>query len=604
MKQSNALLAAWLVLIAALVAALVYFTISSQTAAPALPDAPVVRVEPRPTPKSTDRKPPTPDSGRRRTRPPDSPPKAVEVTGIVNDRDGKPVAGAHVELFRQTSKPGQPDTPPDVDELRVVSQIVSVPTDSWELPRRLENWTQGADAQDEQPGPALATAESKDDGTFAIQLEARSGRGPFRLTAQKEELGTATVAGVDPGERVVVQLGQAAAFAGVVVTEVDSAPVAGARVKLEGGTRSYAGATGADGRFAIEDVSPGFYQLSVAAKGKTPLFETGFRIAAGDPNPYTLRLPRGTTLRVRCTIDADAAVAPAGGHRTGDPVANAQVVAFSEATYAYVIGRTGGDGVVEFQGLPAGRYVLNGLVAGLVSMGEEQVEIGRNELTKEASVLFEPAVETPIEVVDQDGRPVAGMDFYSLNTDEAYDALRSMKVGTTDGDGKIKFAFEWEGPRCAIYGFKQGYTFVRAYPDQYDSGEAIRLVAKKPIRVRGLVKTEDGHAVPDAAVEISVVEEDPDKFDDVRLEVRSDADGRYDFPFLPRVQGISLMATAPDGAATDIADLELDESKSDYTIDLLLETAESMAPKAPAQRAAPAPRVPPPPMNDGKGEKK
>lgn len=595
MKQSNALLVAWLVLIFVLAGAVAYFTINAHTSAPTPPDVPVVKVDPKPTQKPPERKPPVPSTNRKRTGADGTPARALEIAGIVRDRDGKPVAGAHVALFRQTTKPGQPETPPDVDELRIVSQIVYVPTESWELPRRLENWTQGTEAQADAPGAELASAESKDDGTFSIALEQRLGAGPFRLTAQKADVGSASVAGVDPKTRVDVQLGQATSFAGVVITEVDSTPVAGARVKLEGGSRSYAGATGDDGKFAIDDVSPGFYQLSVSAKGRTPLFESGFRVAVNDPNPYTLRLPRGATLRVKCSVEVSDAPANASGtHRNGDPVANAQVVAFSEATYAYVMGKTNSDGVVEFQGLPSGKYSLNALAQGLVSMGEEPVEIGKNDLTKDGSVLFEPAVETPIEVVDPDGRPVAGMDFYSLNVDEAYDALRSVKVGTTDGEGRIKFAFEFDGPRCAIYGFKQGYSFVRAYPDDYQEGAPMRLVAKKPIRVRGLVKTEDGHAVPDAVVEISVTPDgDEASFDDVRLEVRTDTEGRYDFPFLPRVAGISLTATAPDGVSTDVADLELDEAKADYQIDLALETAQSMAPKQGVPRPVPKPGTAP-----------
>ena len=597
MKQSSALLAAWLVLIVALAGALVYFTLKSQDAAPAVPDPPVVHVEPRQAPKVPDKKPVMPPQPRKRGGTDAAPARPQSVNGVVHDRDGKPVPGAQVALYRQVVKPGQPETPPDVEELRLVSQIVYVPTDSWELPRRLENWTQGAEPQAEDAGAPLATTESKDDGTFTIGLDLRMGNGPFRLTAQKADLGTATVSGVDARQAVVLQLGQAAAFAGVVITEVDSVPVEGARVKLEGGSRSYGGVTGPGGKFAIDDVSPGLYQLSVAAKGKTPLFETGFRVAPNDPNPYTLRLPRGTSLRVKCTVEVnDAAPAPAGAHRTGEPVANAQVVAFSESSYAYVLGKTNADGIVEFQGLPAGKYTVNGLAPKLVSMAEEGVDINRNELTQEVALIFEPAVETPIEVVDADGRPVAGMDFYTVNVDEAYDALRSVKVGTTDTDGRIKFSFEFDGPRCAVYGFKQGYAFVRAAPESYDSGDPIKLVAERPIRVRGIVKSEDGHAVPDAVVEISVMpDDDKQSFDDVRMEVRSDADGRYDFPFLTRVAGISLTAIAPDGTSTDIVDLELKDGKSDYDLDLLLETAESVTPKQVPPRKPPTPPVAPVP---------
>jgi hypothetical protein len=187
-------------------------------------------------------------------------------------------------------------------------------------------------------------------------------------------------------------------------------------------------------------------------------------------------------------------------------------------------------------------------------------------------------VVTPVEVVDEEGRPIGGRDFYSVNNDEKYDSLRSMKMATSDSDGKVKFPFEFDGPRSALYGFKPGYAMVHAYPDDNTTGDPLRLVAKKPVRVKGTVKTTDGRGIPDTVVAISISE--PQGAGDMELELRADKDGHYDFPYLPRAEGILISATAPDGISQEDQELELVSGQSEYTIDILIEFDELVTPMA------------------------
>jgi protocatechuate 3,4-dioxygenase beta subunit len=358
-----------------------------------------------------------------------------------------------------------------------------------------------------------------------------------------------------------------------VFAVVGGAPVGGARVTFDNGTRRLAVVTNAEGRFALENIVPGTYRLSVAAKGMTPLFENRFRIAANDPTPYTLRMPRGTLLRVKAVVENPGADTGRHGNRPeGEPVPGAKIVVLCEDTYAYVIGTTNQQGIVEFPGLPAGKYTMNGLAPGFVPFAETTAMIDKKDLVQEETVQFETAVDTPIEVVDEEGRPVAGMEFFGANADDRYDALRSMKAGVTDGDGKLKFAFESDGPRAALYGFKPGYAMVRACPDDYESGDPLRVVAKKPIRVHGRVATPDGRGIADAvvAISISASEQNPNE-DDVELEIRTNAEGQYDFPFLPHSDGITITATAPDGISEDEKDLEVVAGRTDYTVDITIE---------------------------------
>ena len=129
MKASTGLLIAWTVLIAALVAALVFFVLRGQSPTDtALPDEAVrtTPVKPKPAePRGTTRHP-----GRdvARTQPA---PRALEITGVVRAPAGEPVAGAHIAVFAPT-KAGLPDSPPDMEELRTLSSIVYItPPYAW-----------------------------------------------------------------------------------------------------------------------------------------------------------------------------------------------------------------------------------------------------------------------------------------------------------------------------------------------------------------------------------------------------------------------------------------------------------------------------------------
>lgn len=585
MKTSNALLVAWIVLIAGLAGAIAYFTLSAQ--GPTEPDAPVKPVPAKPKPPEP--KAPTRHPPRTQQRQP-APPARAEITGVVYVPGGGPAEGARVAIF-PPSKPGQPDVPADMDEIRKLNQMVYISTEEWDLPRPLATWTGGGESSSGADAAELASCPTAADGRFTLTLPAHVGVGPFRLTATKEGVGTAMVVEARAGQKLELMLGQAAGVKGTVITEVDSVPVEGARISFDSGAKRYTAISGADGTFFVEGVSPGFYQLSVSAKDRTPLFESRFRVAGGEMAPYTLRMPRGTFLRVKALVETT--LEPSAAPRRlddGDPVAGAEIVLFSEDTYTYVMGRTNAEGYADFHGLPAGRWVLNGLAPGVVSLGEEPVTIDKNDLTKDETIRFEPAVETTVEVVDDDGRPVAGMDFYTVNSDEKYDSLRSSKAATTDGEGKVKFAFEFDGPRSSLYGFKTGFSLVRAYPDDYQSGDPIRLVAKKPVRVHGVVRSTERRPIPDAIVAITIPAPEHQAFDDLELEVRTNADGRFDFPYLPRAEGITVSATAPDGISTDDRDLEVEAGKDDYSLDLEIELDESAIASPPAP---PAPREPP-----------
>jgi hypothetical protein len=570
-KPSNSLLAAWFVLIAGLVAAVVFFALKSENPTTPVPDEPVKPMPPKPTVKV---KPPTQPRHQGTTKPfdPSKPAKRLVIEGTVRVPGGDPAPGAHVALFEPT-RAGKPSGTPDVEELRLVNSLIYVATEEWDAPRPLSKWTGDYDRAQAQE-VELAGDDTKADGTFSITLPQRYGAGPFRLTALKEGVGKAAMNEVTATDaKLELVLGPDASVKGVVLTEVDSTPVEGARVIFDNGARRFHSETDSAGKFTAEGVSPGYYQLTVAAKGRTPLFETKYRVDAASITPITLRMPRGTKLVVKAVVEREDGTALRKGEIPTDPVPGAQIVAFNEDTSTYVIGKSNAEGSVEFPGMPGGRYVLNGIAKGFVSMGEETCIVDKNQLVQTETVTFEKAIDTPIEVVDEDGRPVAGMDFYTVNNDDKYDQMRSMKVGATDGDGKMKYPFEFDGARSKLFGFKSGFAVLQAAPEDRESGELLKLVAKRAARVHGTVKTSEGKPVPDAIVLIDVAPTDPNgtPADEFSLEVRADSSGKFDFGYLPRVEGITLGASGPDGVSQEDKDLEFQAGKDDYEMDLVLD---------------------------------
>jgi hypothetical protein len=589
-KPSNSLLVAWIVLIAGLIAIIVFFSLKGGSEPTPKSDENFVPVKPK-EPIKPRTPPPSRHGGTGSTKSGESSrvAKRLVIQGTVRIPGGQPAPGAHVAVFEPT-KAGKPSGTPDVDELRLVNGMVYVATEEWDTPRPLSKWT-GESDRAQATDSELAGDDSKPDGTFAITLPARYGAGPFRLMATKEGVGKAAMNEVTASEDMLeLVLGPAASVKGVVVTDVDSAPVEGARVVFDNGARRFRAESDSAGKFTADDVTPGYYQLTVAAKGRTPLFESKFKIDAAQITPYTLRMPRGTKLVVKSVVEKENATAVRKGEIPTDAVPGAQIVAFNEEMNAYVLGKTNQDGVVEFPAMPAGRYILNGRAEGFVSMGEETCVVDKNQLVMEESVMFEKAVMTPIEVVDEDGRAVAGVEFFTVNNDDKYDQMRSLRVGATDSDGKLKFPFEFDGTRSKLFGFKTGFAVVQAFPDDRESGEVLKLVAKKCARVHGVVKSSEGRAVPDAVVTIEVASTDPNAStnEDFSLEIRADSSGHYDFGYLPRVEGITLSASGPDGISQEDKELEFAAGKDDYELDLVLDLDEAPTPTVvpPKTRAA------------------
>ena len=344
------------------------------------------------------------------------PPGAARATGLVVDREGRPVPGARV-----TSFPGnlaRPVTPAD----------------------------------GEREGSGILAAVAGPDGRFEVELSRLAPRATLLATAPGFTPGV--LAEVIDGEEARLVLDRAAAVTGIVV-DGEGNPVHGARVRvrrlLDAMILDREGVSGADGRFRVEEVAaavpmhgsrPAADMVAVEARaaGFGPffsgtLFPVPAALAAGSGWEVRILLARGWTLRGR--------VVEAAG---GAPVAGARVLAW-ESTGGLGFGRSNGssmspafsprllgeelsgpDGAFVLPDLPARGAsfegadvggILNNRFFGGVGAGKEGRswtsvrldEAGPGE-EREVVLSLEPTGAVEGRVVDGEGRGLTGVSVF------------------------------------------------------------------------------------------------------------------------------------------------------------------------------------------------
>ncbi|AKF07045.1 Hypothetical protein DB32_004194 [Sandaracinus amylolyticus] len=195
-------------------------------------------------------------------------------------------------------------------------------------------------------GDVTREVRSSADGAFALS-ELPAGRWTLRASASGFGA-TGTVRDV-PGssEALVLTIAPVARVAGQVMG-VDGAPVAGAEIVLAGSgvwpARTLE--TGADGRFVLEDVPPGVYEVQAHASTGAAPPRRGLVVEAGGRAYLTFHLEPGATM-VGQVIDAE----------TDAPIAGAEiVVAEGELAIAPRALRSNGEGAFRVAGLASGDH--------------------------------------------------------------------------------------------------------------------------------------------------------------------------------------------------------------------------------------------------------
>lgn len=324
--------------------------------------------------------------------------------GLVVDDEGHPLEGA-VVLARPTSDEGR------------------------------EPWRRETDADGRFSFDTLALGEQRVD-IDADRMEQTTRRVMASLTA---------------GDPVRFALHRTGLIDGRVV-DADDAPVAGARVTLAGSgvwpPRDLE--TDAEGRFRVEGVPGGVYELRAASPGRVSEPREGILLAAGGHAEVDLVLGPAFALSGR--------VLEAG---TGVAVAGAEVLVAEDAlSFSPRAARTAADGTYRVDGLRGVPHRVSVRAEGFVPI------IGETRTPAVAAVavieLVRGAVVAGV-VVDDDDRPVAGARIDVVSADGPSPGLTTAAMPATGGFRAALFEAALTGP-VPLRGGELGVTLGEVPP--------------------------------------------------------------------------------------------------------------------------------------------
>ncbi|MWA05009.1 MFS transporter [Actinomadura sp. LD22] len=194
-------------------------------------------------------------------------------------------------------------------------------------------------------GRQLGVVATGADGGYAIAAPAPGGY-VLVASAPGHQPEAATVTVLDGPAAADLVLGGIGGLAGTVRDEAGE-PVAGAVAVAtdQRGEVVGSGVTGPDGAFALADLAPGGYTLTVSAAGHRPAARP-VRVEGGEPAAAEIVLPAAPALRG--TVRG----------RTGEALGDAHVSLVDQAGNVVATTRTGPDGGYAFEGLAPEDYTV------------------------------------------------------------------------------------------------------------------------------------------------------------------------------------------------------------------------------------------------------
>ncbi len=487
--------------------------------------------------------------------PPALPPPAPREKGLIGevvDRDGNPVAGAEVSVYRGERR--LPAVSVEVDEeprRRTLADLFQYRSE--DIPALRPIGTGDTVVPPEEPA---AKAVSGEDGSFRI---ADAPPGFLRLVARKEALcSPETPARRGVKCRLVVD--ETATLKGFVRSADDGRAVAGATVRVLIAGLTFAAATAEDGTFGVAGLPPGQAILITTHREYAGDCRKEAALQPGKTREVEIAMGKGLRLTVRvCASDEQGAAGP--------PVPNATVGLVRTVDQLYAVGRTAEDGQFVFEGLPSGDYLVNAQADGYLACGEEKVTVAEDR-EREKELLIEKAVYTTLKVVDERDLPVPGAEVYTGNADEEYEQGISKKMGVTDEAGEFPFPFDWIGRDAVAFVTKPGYAVGIVIPGDPSGGEPITVKLAPGIVVRGAVRDKEGKPVANARVLVEVMVDDA-QAEDLSATLYTDARGEYRYPHAPvGTVWLTVEAEGFDGAD---ADFEAGPGQREHVRDFVLE---------------------------------
>ncbi|MHC4601477.1 MAG: carboxypeptidase regulatory-like domain-containing protein, partial [Planctomycetota bacterium] len=357
------------------------------------------------------------------------------------------------------------------------------------------------------------------DGTFRFTDLQKRKPNEYMLVARKEGLSTTMKeVHVPSKEEVVIELQEGFVIEGRVVDDATGKEIAGAKVLAMGRReRGFGqGETDEAGRFRIENLNPGKYEMMVSAKGYTPN-EVRFEGMPGEILEKEIRLKAGVELTGK-VIDADSRKPLAGA--TVLTVAQGDEAMFGGGSVKTVSGPEGSFHIEKAPVFDIGgwsrelreRIRKKGVVLGAFKegwlMGEPvKVEVAEGEdRVRGIELLMQRAPLASGKVVDGKGAPIANAEIRAIDSKRTMEL--AMMLGKTpkkvfsDAEGKFSIPLGLgENVFLVVHhsGFALGWrAFERIEPGAEMKGVDIRLTPGGAIE--GVVLDENGNPLAREAV--------------------------------------------------------------------------------------------------------
>jgi protocatechuate 3,4-dioxygenase beta subunit len=313
------------------------------------------------------------------------------------------------------------------------------------------------------------------------------------------------------------------------VVDAAGKPVAGVLVRV-GEARWAAGRTSQDGLLPVPlAAGPKTLVTTVAADGRTASVYVE-PAQDGKTGPRELRLPVAQALTGRIVSAAD-----------GRPVPGALVWAADPGAFR----RAGADGAYRLDAAPGRELVLHGAAAGFFrAEGSWPVQVGER---RAPTLALEPAQAVSGTVVDEQGRPVSGVEIKAGlqpgSRPRSPAGWSSGGTARTSAAGTFRIPTLFAGVAHELRLTRRGYAPATASVPPLEPGRpssALRLVMRKGRTGSGRVVSQADQPVAGAQVvlepEVSgdmMVRMSRGRDDAGRFEATADAGGRFEIPDLP-----------------------------------------------------------------------
>ena len=328
------------------------------------------------------------------------------------------------------------------------------------------------------------------EGRFRL---AGAGRGSHLVTATARGFGRAGRAGVRPGKPVELILTPGPTVFGTVrLPDGRPAPAVAVRPDSAIGFRrpDAVATTDREGRFEVDDLSPGVYRLWALHPKWPPASSEELTVGSDGEVEADVVLGRGGRAAGRL-VDPEGR--PLAGRVSLLEVGGVQVpAAVAEAVRA----EAGGDGRFLLTRVPAAPVVLAARAPGRVPARVDVDGEAGGEPVDAGDVVLQPAATIRGRVRDGAGRPVAGAQAEAHARAQVTGVWRDLEA-TADAEGLFVLDGVQQGARYELLVRAPGFGSVTR---RVAGGESVEIVLAPGGRLTGTVVDSSGRPVPDFEV--------------------------------------------------------------------------------------------------------